>query len=143
MSKVSNENTGKSEVCIPLILVAESNDLNRRLTCDLLKSRGYKVLEVANSRMIIEAARYNKPDLVLVDLALPELDIMNIVRNIRADATLDSIPLVAVTNATVNDDEMQYVRQEYDEMVSKPISITLLIGKIDSILAKSKKYTIR
>ncbi len=143
MSKTLNENGDKSEICTPLILVAESNSLNRRLTCDLLKSKGYKVLEVANTRMIVEATRQNKPDLVLVDLALPGLDILNIVKNIRADTNLDSIPVIAVTNATINDDDITHVRQEFDEMVSKPVSISLLVGKIDGILAKVKKYTIR
>lgn len=133
----------RSEVCAPLILVAESNALNRRLTCDLLKSRGYKVLEVSNSRMIVEATRHNKPDLVLVDLAMSGVDVLNIVRNIRADTNLDAIPVVAVTNATINDDDVQMVKNEYDELVAKPISITLLMTKIDLILAKHKKYTIR
>jgi two-component system, cell cycle response regulator DivK len=143
MSKLVTEKEGTSEVCIPLILVAESNALNRRLTCDLLKSRGYKVLEVANSRMIVEATRHNLPDLVLVDLALPGLDVLNIVRHIRSDSKLDLIPVLAVTNATINDDEAKEIQKEYDELVAKPISITLLMAKIDGILAKSKKYTIR
>jgi two-component system cell cycle response regulator DivK len=143
MSKTNPGNTDKSEICTPLILVAESNELNRRLTCDLLKSRGYKVLEVANNRLIIEAARHNKPDLMLVDLALPGLDVLNLVRNIRADTTLDLIPVIAVTNATINDDEMNDIQNEYDELITKPVSITLLITKIDSILAKVQKYTIR
>lgn len=143
MSKKSLDNSNGSEICIPLVLVAESNDLNRRLICDLLKSRGYKVMEVANSRMIVEAARQNKPDLVLVDLALPGLDVLNIVKRIRMDAEMDSIAVIAVTNATINDDEMQGVQKDYDAFVAKPVSITLLINKIDTILAKAKKYTLR
>jgi DNA-binding response OmpR family regulator len=74
---------------------------------------------------------------------LPELDVLNILKNIRSDSSLDTIPLVAVTNASINDDEIKEIHKEYDELVSKPISITLLMNKIDSILAKSKKYTIR
>lgn len=143
MSKTLENGDGKSELCVPLILVAESNALNRRLTCDLLKSRGYKVMEVANSRMIVEATRHNNPDLVLVDLALPGLDMLNIVKHIRSDDNLDDIPVIAVTNAVINDDEIKEIKKEYDEIVSKPVSITLLMDKIDSILAKSKKYTIR
>jgi two-component system cell cycle response regulator DivK len=143
MSKVSPKAGGKSEICTPLILVAEANCLNRRLTCDLLKSRGYKVLEVANSRMIVEATRHNNPDLVLIDLSLPGLDVINIVRNIRLDEKLDHIPVLAVTNATINDDEVKEIQKEYDEVISKPIAVTTLMSKIDTILAKSHKYTIR
>lgn|SRR3990167_3656153 len=143
MSRAIIENGGKSEVCNPLILVAESNALNRRLTCDLLKSRGYKVMEVANSRLIVEATRHNSPDLVLMDLAMPGLDMLNIVRMIRSDEKLDEIPVIAVTNAVINDDELIDIQREYDEIVSKPVSITLLMNKIDGILAKAKKYTIR
>lgn len=143
MTKNTRDDSHKSEVCSPLILVAESNALNRRLTCDLLKSRGYKVLEVVNSRRIVEAARHNKPDLVLVDLALPGLDVLNIVKQIRMDSNLDTVPVIAVTNATINDDEMKEIQKDYDAFVSKPVSITLLIDKIDNTLAKAKKYTIR
>lgn len=143
MSNKTKEKNEGSEVCVPLILVAESNALNRRLTCDLLKSRGYKVMEVANSRLIVEATRHNNPDLVLVDLALPGLDMMNIVKSIRSDEKLDSIPVIAVTNAAINDDEMHQIKKEYDEIVPKPVSITLLMNKIDGILAKARKYTIR
>ncbi len=143
MSINSKDNPDKAEICVPLILIAESNALNRRLTCDLLKSRGYKVMEVANSRMIVEATRQNKPDLVLVDLALPGLDILNIVKHIRMDSQLDSIAIIAVTNATINDDEIKAVQNNYDEFVSKPVSITALIQKIDHMLGRAKKYTLR
>ena len=108
-----------------------------------MKSRGYKVMEVANSRLIVEATRHNSPDLVLMDLAMPGLDMLNIVRMIRSDEKLDEIPVIAVTNAVINDDELIDIQREYDEIVSKPVSITLLMNKIDGILAKAKKYTIR
>jgi len=93
--------------------------------------------------MIVEATRHNNPDLVLMDLSLPGLDVLNIVRNIRADTNLDEIPVIAVSNAVINDDEAKEISKEYDEIIAKPISITLLMKKIDGILAKSKKYTIR
>lgn len=143
MSKILSKSSDKSEVCAPLILIAENNALNRRLTCDLLKSKGYRILEVVCVKFLIESIRQNKPDLVLLDLSLPGLDVLNIVKHIRADSKLDSIPLVAVTNSTINDCEISAIQREYDEIVSKPISITLLINKIDCILAKVKKYTIR
>lgn len=143
MSKVLKPSNDKSEVCAPLILIAESNALNRRLTCDLLKSKGYRILEVVCFKFLVESIRQNKPDLVLLDLSLPGLDVMNIVKQIRSDCKLDCIPVIAVTNVTINDCEITEIQREYDEIVSKPISITILINKIDCILAKAKKYTIR
>lgn len=131
------------EMCTPLILVAEDNALNRRLTCDILKSRGYKVLEVANARMVVEAARQNKPDLVLVDMSQPELNALNIVQKLREDKKLDNIPVVAVTNAAFDENDTEIMCQQYDELISKPISIRILVSMVDDILARIRKYAER
>lgn len=134
---------GSSEAGSPLILVAEHNQLNRKLTCDLLRSKGYKVLEVGNSRMILEAARQNKPDLVLLDAAWPEAKTANIVKKFRQDHALDKIPVIALTAANMDDDDFDAYCNDYDRLISMPASIMSVIRMVDIILSKVKKYALR
>ena len=143
MSKLLKKSGRNStEMCTPLILVAEDNALNRRLTCDILKSRGYKVLEVANSRMIVEATRQNKPDLVLLDMSSPGLNPVKIIKKIREDEKLDNIPVLAVADYLAEEDT-DFMSQEFDELLAKPTSISFIVSKIDTILAGIKKYAAR
>lgn len=134
----SGSNT--SSMQYPLILIAEPNQLNRKLTCDLLKAKGYKILEVANSRLIIEAARHNKPDLVLISAHWPENQINQILKKFRKDKQLDSIPVVAIAKVLQEAGDFNDYCSDYDKLLLMPISTLSIIRLIESILSKVKKH---
>jgi two-component system cell cycle response regulator DivK len=79
------------------ILVVEDQEDNRRILRDLLTSAGYEMIEALTGEHGLVLARMHRPDLILMDIQLPELDGYATTRRIKADPALQSIPIVAVT----------------------------------------------
>ena len=79
------------------ILVVEDNDRNRRLLKVLLKANGYEVIEAATGEEAMNYLKSQKPDLILMDIQLPKIDGMALVREIKSKAETKDIPVVAVT----------------------------------------------
>ena len=105
------------------ILIVEDNDLNLKLFRDLLTAHGYDVAETKEGTEAVELARRFRPDLILMDIQLPEISGLDVTRRIKADAELSSIPVVAVTAFAMKDDEEKILRAGCQAYISKPISI--------------------
>jgi two-component system cell cycle response regulator DivK len=105
------------------ILVVEDNDLNRKLFCDLLRANGFEVEPVADGREAIAKTRMFMPDLVIMDIQLPEVSGMDLITAIKADDELKAIPILAVTAYAGKGDEESIRDAGAEGYLAKPVSI--------------------
>jgi CheY-like chemotaxis protein len=103
-----------------MIAVVEDNADNRLLVHALLEDR-YDLTEYATGRDALTGLRASVPDLVLLDVSLPEMDGVEVVRAIRADERLRRLPLVALTAHAMRGDRERFLRSGFDSYVAKPI----------------------
>ncbi len=105
------------------ILVVEDNDLNRKLFCDVLKASGFAVEPCADGELALNAARAFYPDLVIMDIQLPNISGMELIGQLKRDISLASIPVLAVTAYAGKGDEDKIRDVGAEGYLSKPVSI--------------------
>jgi two-component system cell cycle response regulator DivK len=103
------------------ILVVEDNELNMKLLNDVLEAHGYEVMSTARALVAIEWAQQYRPDLILMDLQLPDLSGLDATRRLKADEQTRNIPIVAVTAFAMTGDEKKALEHGCDAYVAKPI----------------------
>lgn len=118
------------------ILIVEDNDLNLKLFRDLLSAHGYHIAETKEGLEALEIARKFKPDLVLMDIQLPEISGLEITRRMKADPETAHIPIVAVTAFAMKDDEEKILRAGCQAYMSKPISIGPFLHTVRKFLGE-------
>ncbi len=121
------------------ILIVEDNEDNQELMRFLLERAGYDVISVENGLEGVEAARREKPDIILMDLSLPELDGWSAARQIKADAELKNTPLIAVTAHTLPGDRRKALDAGFDSYISKPINIHMFDITVGKVLEQKQK----
>ncbi len=112
------------------ILVIEDQEDNRIILRDLLTSADFEVIEAVNGREGVDLARAEVPDLILMDIQLPVLDGYEATRQIKADATLQKIPIIAVTSYALSGDAEKAQAAGCDDCVTKPFSPRQLLAKV-------------
>ena len=112
------------------ILVVEDNELNLRLFCDLLNAHGYSAHPVRDGRDALEKAREVAPDLIIMDIQLPNISGLDLIAQIKRDATLRNTPVLAVTAYAGKGDEEQIRAAGAEAYVSKPISVIRFIESV-------------
>jgi two-component system cell cycle response regulator DivK len=105
----------------PRILIVEDNELNLKLLRDVLEVHGYATVSAREGGAAVALARDNPPDLILMDLQLPDISGFDAVRQLKEDATTRSIPIVAVTAFAMAGDERKALMSGCDGYVAKPI----------------------
>jgi len=103
------------------ILIVEDNELNMKLLNDVLEAHGYTVLKAGEGRVAVELARQYRPDLILMDLQLPDISGLDATRLIKGDEETRSIPIVAVTAFAMAGDERRALDCGCDAYLAKPI----------------------
>ncbi|MDH4226289.1 MAG: response regulator [Deltaproteobacteria bacterium] len=121
------------------ILVVEDNFMNKVLVKEILTLNGYEIVEASTGAEAIKAAKAEMPDLVLMDLHLPEVDGFTATRIIKQDAHLSAIPVVALTASAMKGDREKIVTEGFDGYVQKPIDIKKLIEELEACLKAAKK----
>lgn len=116
------------------ILIVEDNDLNLKLFRDLLNANGYDTIETKEGREAISLTRNLRPDLILMDIQLPEISGLEVTERIKADAEISSIPIIAVTAFAMKDDEEKILRAGCEAYISKPISISDFLKAVKKFL---------
>lgn len=112
------------------VLVVEDNDLNMKLFCDLLEAHGYATIPTRDGRGVIELVRERRPDLVLMDIQLPEVSGLDITRQLKNDPELNRIPVIAVTAFALKGDEERIRQGGCDAYIAKPISVVRFIETV-------------
>jgi two-component system cell cycle response regulator DivK len=105
------------------VLVVEDNDLSMRLFHDLLEAHGYNVLQAKNGMEGWRMAREHRPDLILMDIQLPDVSGLEVTKWLKDDETLKSIPVIAVTAFAREGDEEKMLEGGCDAYIPKPISV--------------------
>ena len=106
-----------------LILIVEDNELNMKLFHDLLDSQGYQTLQTREGLQALALARQHHPDLILMDLQLPEISGLEVTKWLKDDEELSHIPIIAVTAFAMKGDEERIRQGGCEAYISKPISV--------------------
>ncbi|MAH85020.1 MAG: two-component system response regulator [Rhodospirillaceae bacterium TMED8] len=118
------------------ILIVEDNKLNMKLLNDLLQAHGYQTVQSMNGRDVVNLGRSNKPDLILMDIQLPDISGLEVIKLLKADDDLKTIPIIAVTAFAMRGDEEKIIDGGCDDYIAKPISVPLFLDTVAKILEK-------
>ena len=112
------------------VLIVEDNELNMKLFNDLLDAYGYATLQTRSGAEVLAIAREHRPDLILMDIQLPEVSGLDVTKWLKEDEQLSSIPVIAVTAFAMKGDEERIRQGGCEAYVSKPISVGTFIDTI-------------
>jgi two-component system, cell cycle response regulator DivK len=124
---------------VPRILLVEDNEMNRDMLSRRLTRRGFEVTVAADGQEGVDAARRNRPDLVLMDMSLPVLDGWGATRLLKGDESTRSIPVIALTAHAMAEDRAKALDCGCDDYDTKPIDMQRLLEKMDRLLAARSK----
>jgi CheY-like chemotaxis protein len=116
------------------ILIVEDNEMNRDVLSRRLARRGYDVLLAMDGPHGLAMAQMHTPDLILMDLGLPEIDGWECSRRLKADTALRHIPIIALTAHAMTGDRQKALDAGCDDFDTKPIDFVGLLNKIDRLL---------
>ena len=120
------------------VLIVEDNEKNMKLVRDVLKVEGYKVLEAVNATIGLALARSGKPDLILMDIQLPDIDGITALKEIRADKVLSRTPVVAVSASVMPEEQQKIVASGFNAYVTKPIDVKSFLQTVERFAGKPK-----
>ena len=118
------------------VLIVEDNDLNMKLFHDLLEAHGIETVETKDGNNVLDLAREHSPDLILMDIQLPEVSGLDVTKWLKDDDDLKHIPVIAVTAFAMKGDEQKIREGGCEDYISKPISVTRFLEVIDSYLGE-------
>ncbi len=119
------------------VLIVEDNELNMKLFNDLLEAHGYLTIQTRNGVEAVELALRHKPDLILMDIQLPEVSGLQVTQWIKDDENLAHIPVIAVTAFAMKGDEERIRQGGCEAYLSKPIQITKFLETVRNYLGDS------
>lgn len=119
------------------ILIVEDNPMNLDMLSRRLLRAGYQIVSAENGLLGVDAARREMPDLILMDLSLPEIDGWEATRRIKADPALQRIPIVALTAHALTSDRESALAAGCSDFDTKPVEMPRLLNKIKALLPGS------
>jgi len=116
------------------ILIVEDNDLNMKLFNDLLQAHGYETVQTMDGRDVLQLAHKHRPDLIIMDIRLPEISGLEVTKMLKAEDELKGIPVIAVTAFAMKGDEQKFREGGCDGYIAKPISVPKFLETIAKFL---------
>ena len=123
-----------AQAMVKTVLIVEDNELNMKLFHDLLDAHGYRTLQTRNGLDALKIAREHRPNLILMDIQLPEISGLEVTKWLKDDEELRDIPVIAVTAFAMKGDEERIRQGGCEAYISKPISVPRFIETIKSYL---------
>ena len=120
------------------VLVVEDNELNMKLFRDLLEAHGYQTSGTSNGFEALDLVRKLRPDLILMDIQLPQVSGLEVTRWIKDDPELRAIPVVAVTAFAMKGDEERIRQGGCEAYISKPISVLAFLETVRRFIGQGK-----
>jgi len=120
------------------ILIVEDNEKNMKLVRDILRHNGHATIEAPTGGEGVRLASEQKPDLILMDIQLPDIDGIEALRRIRADRALDAVAVIAVSASVMPDDQQKIVTSGFDAFVTKPINLKQFLDTVKRFLAHGR-----
>ena len=112
------------------VLVVEDNERNMKLFRDVLAASGYRTLEAKTGCEAVELVRRHRPQVVLLDVQLPDIDGVEVLRTIRTDARTAFLPIVAITAQAMDGDRERFLSAGFDEYLPKPVDVRELLDVV-------------
>jgi len=116
------------------VLIVEDNDLNMKLFNDLLEAHGYCTLQTKDGVEALRMARQHRPDLILMDIQLPEVSGLEVTKWLKEDDDLRNIPVIAVTAFAMKGDEEKIREGGCEAYIAKPISVASFMRTVERFL---------
>ena len=116
------------------VLIVEDNELNMKLFHDLLEAHGYATLQTYDGLAALDMAREHRPDLILMDIQLPEVSGLEVTKWLKEDESLRNIPVIAVTAFAMKGDEERIRQGGCEDYLAKPISVASFLEKVKRYL---------
>jgi two-component system, cell cycle response regulator DivK len=120
------------------ILIVEDNEKNMKLVRDILRHHGHATVEAVTGLEGVRQALAAPPDLILMDIQLPDIDGIEALRRIREARSLDGVPVIAVSASVMPDDHQKIVRSGFDAFVTKPINLKSFLDTVQRFLAEGR-----
>ena len=117
------------------VLIVEDNDLNMKLFNDLLEAHGYFTLQTKDGMEALRMARQHQPDLILMDIQLPEVSGLEVIKWLKEDDLLAMIPVIAVTAFAMKGDEEKIRNGGCEAYIAKPISVANFMRTVERFLS--------
>ena len=121
-----------------LILVVEDNEQSRKLVRDVLKFKGYEIIEAETGEDGVRLAQERRPSLVLMDIRLPGMDGIEALGRLRAEANTRSIPVLAMTASVMNEHRQRIMDAGFDAFQSKPINVKEFMAAVEQLLDRAR-----
>ena len=121
------------------ILIVEDNEKNMKLVRDILQHQGHTTLEAVTGADGVRLALERRPDMVLLDIQLPDIDGIAVLRQIRAEPALDAMPVLAVSASVMPDEQQKVVTSGFDAFITKPINLKQFRDTVRHFLAHGRK----
>lgn len=119
------------------VLIVEDNELNMKLFRDLLEAHGYATVQTREGLQALDLAREHRPDLILMDIQLPEVSGLEITKWLKDDEELKSIPVIAVTAFAMKGDEQKIREGGCEAYIAKPISVAHFIEMVQRFIGRA------
>ena len=116
------------------VMIVEDNELNMKLFHDLLDAQGYRTIQTRDGLEALDLAREHRPDLILMDIQLPEVSGLEVTKWLKEDDELCRIPIVAVTAFAMKGDEERILSGGCEAYIAKPISVTNFLDTVAKFL---------
>ncbi|MDE0538867.1 MAG: response regulator [Rhodospirillales bacterium] len=116
------------------VLIVEDNELNMKLLNDLLQANGYDTLQTGDGFEAVELTRSRRPDLILMDIQLPKISGLDVVKRLKDDEDTAHIPVIAVTALAMKGDEEKFRGAGCDGYIAKPISVPAFLETVAAFL---------
>ncbi len=121
------------------ILIVEDNEKNMKLVRDILQHKGYTTLEAENGLDGVRMAIEHRPDLILMDIQLPDIDGIKALGLIREQRALDATPILAVSASVMPDEQQKIVTSGFDAFITKPINVRQFLESVQHFIASGRK----
>lgn len=134
--KVTAEDSAAKEEAAPAkkVLIVEDNELNMKLFNDLLEAHGIETIQSNNGLEVLDLAKQNRPDLILMDIQLPQVSGLDVIKWLKNDEVLADVPVIAVTAFAMKGDEEKIRKGGCEDYISKPISVARFLEVIQKYL---------
>ena len=119
------------------ILIVEDNEKNMKLARDILRAKGYAVLEAVNGLDGVKLALQHQPDLVLMDIQLPDINGIEAFERIRANAATAQVPVIAFTASVTTGDRSRIGDAGFDGFLGKPINLREFLDTVRRLLGEA------
>ena len=124
---------------MPKILLVEDNEMNRDMLSRRLEKRGYTVALAVDGGQGVALAKSELPDLILMDMSLPEINGWDATRQIKGTPELKAIPIIALTAHAMSGDRESAMQAGCDDYDTKPVELSRLLAKMDALLARKRE----